>query len=57
MSEKNNPIEEVLKKQNFSDKEKAAFLNIIKVVKQSQSGIIESPKNKIDAIIEETVRS
>lgn len=56
MGPKINPIDVVLDEMRFTDKEKSAFMSIIKVVKSSQSEVTDSPKNKIQLIIEDTVR-
>ena len=57
MSEKLKPIDIALDELNFSDKEKEAFHSIIRSVKSSQNVVSDSPKNKIDLIIEEVTRS
>ena len=57
MSEKTKPIDVVLERLNFTDKEKEAFHSIIRAVKQSQNVVGESPKNTIDQIIEDVARS
>lgn len=57
MSEKLKPIDIALDELNFSDKEKEAFHSIIRAVKSSQNVVSDSPKNKIDLIIEEVTRS
>ena len=57
MTEKFNPIDKALEELNFTDKEKEAFHEIIRAVKTSQNVASESPKNKIDLIIEEAIKS
>ncbi len=57
MSEKLKPIDIVLERLNFSDKEKDAFHGIIRAVKQSQNVDAESPKNTIGLIVEEIAKS
>jgi len=57
MSEKLNPIDVVLERLNFTEKEKGAFHGIIRAVKQSQNVVGESPKNTIDLIIEDVTKS
>lgn len=57
MSEKLKPIDIVLERLNFSDKEKDAFHGIIRAVKQSQNVDAESPKNTIGLIVEDIAKS
>ena len=57
MSEKLKPIEIVLERLNFTDREKGAFHSIIRAVKSSQNVAAESPKNTIDLIIEDIAKS
>ena len=57
MSEKLKPIDIVLDRLNFTDKEKDAFHGIIRAVKQSQNVDAESPKNTIGLIIEDIAKS
>lgn len=57
MSEKTSPIDTILNRLNFTDKEQEAFHDIIKVVKASQNVVAESPKNTIDLIIEDVAKS
>lgn len=57
MSEILKPIDLVLARLNFSDKEKDAFHNIIRAVKASQNVVADSPKNTIDLIIEDVAKS
>lgn len=57
MTEKPKPIDIVLDRLNFTDKEKEAFHGIIRAVKQSQNVDAESPKNTIGLIVEEIAKS
>ena len=57
MSEKLKPIDIVLNRLNFTEKEKKAFHGIIKAVKSSQNVVAESPKNTIDLIVEDIAKS
>lgn len=57
MSENPKPIDVVLDRLRFSDKEKEAFYGIIRAVKQSQNVVSESPKNTIDLIVEDIAKS
>ena len=57
MSEKLKPIDIVLDRLNFTEKEKEAFHGIIRAVKSSQNVVAESPKNTIDLIVEDIARS
>lgn len=57
MPEKPKPIDVVLERLNFSEKEKKAFHDIIKAVKASQNVVADSPKNTIDLIVEDVTKS
>ncbi len=57
MSEKLKPIDIVLDRLNFTEKEKEAFHGIIRAVKSSQNVVAESPKNTIDLIVEDIAKS
>ena len=57
MSEKLKPIDIVLDRLNFTEKEKEAFYGIIRAVKSSQNVVAESPKNTIDLIVEDIAKS
>ena len=57
MSEKLKPIDVILERLNFTEKEKDAFHGIIRATKQSQNVVGESPKNTIDLIVEDVAKS
>lgn len=55
MAKKNTTIDEVLEKQNFSEKEKKAFHEMISYAKICQKGMEENLKNHIDQKIKEVL--
>lgn len=55
MAKKNTTIDEVLEKQNFNEKEKKAFHEMISYAKICQKGMEENLKNHIDQKIKEVL--
>lgn len=56
MSVKTNPIEEVLKQEQFTEKETEAFTNIINYAKLCQQGKKENLQSYINEQVEEVVK-
>ena len=56
MSVKTNPIEEVLKKEQFNEKETEAFAKIINYAKLCQQGKKENLQAYINEQVEEVVK-
>ena len=57
MSVKKNPIEEVLKKEEFKEKETEAFTNIINYAKLCQQGKKENLQSYINEQVDEVVKN
>lgn len=57
MSIKKNPIEEVLKKEEFNEKETEAFTNIINYAKLCQQGKKENLQSYINEQVDEVVKN
>lgn len=57
MSVKKNPIEEVLKKEEFNEKETEAFTNIINYAKLYQQGKKENLQSYINEQVDEVVKN
>ena len=54
---KTNPIETVLQKEGFSEKEKKAFMEIIQYAKACQKTGRETLKDTVNNIVEELVQN
>ena len=57
MSVKKNPKEEVLKKEEFNEKETEAFTNIINYAKLCQQGKKENLQSYINEQVDEVVKN
>lgn len=56
MSVKSNPIEEILKQEEFNEKEAEAFKNIINYAKLCQQGRKDNLQSYVNEQVEEVVK-